>query len=120
MVSDDQWHHIVVVRNGDTSLNGNVYVDGVDVLLADNQADGWGHSDETARIGARHGTSNPGWGGFEGELDEFVYWDRALSSGEVAGLYAAATVPEPSSVVLAILGLISLASIRRFRSRNAS
>jgi hypothetical protein len=118
-VNDNQWHNVVVVRNGATPGDGKIYVDGVDTAM---QAvnDGYGHSNETARIGARHGTSNPGWGGFEGELDEFVYWDRALSSGEVAGLYAAATVPEPSSVVLAMLGLISLAGIRRFRSRNAA
>ena len=89
--NDDQWHHIVVVRNGDDARNVQFYYDGQDISgeMVD-VGDNYGVSNETPRIGARHGTDNPGNGAYQGNLDEFAYWNRALTAGEVQGLYEAA------------------------------
>jgi hypothetical protein len=52
--------------------------------------DSYGASDVTARIASRHGWSNYGWGSYTGSLDEFAYWNRALSATEVQAICDAA------------------------------
>jgi hypothetical protein len=91
VVGDDAWHHVVVVRNGDNAEDAQIYVDGVDVgdTLTDT-GDSYGDSDVTARIASRHGWSNYGWGSYAGNLDEFAYWNRALSATEVQAIWEAA------------------------------
>jgi hypothetical protein len=82
---------LVVVRNGDDARNVQFYYDGTDIS-ADmvDVGDSYGTTNDTARIGARRGTDNVGNGAYLGNLDEFAYWNRALSAAEVASLYSAA------------------------------
>ena len=88
---DDQWHHLVVVRQGDDAFNAKLYLDGTDISedFVDPCDSHWA-TGSTARIGARHGEDNFGWGGYQGLLDEFAYWNRALTAEEVLALYEAA------------------------------
>jgi hypothetical protein len=49
--------------------------------------------------------------GLTGSIDELVIYNRALSAGDVAAHYA--SVPEPSTVMLSLLGLLGLLGHRR-------
>jgi hypothetical protein len=88
---DDLWHHVVVVRNGDDASQARLYLDGLDISDGFiDPIDTFGASDDSARIGARHGVDNVGWGAYTGFMDEFAYWNRALTPDEVMSLYSAA------------------------------
>jgi len=50
---------------------------------------------------------------WKGELDEIAMFNRAISESEVAGLYTAAAIPEPSTLVLLVLGALGLLALRR-------
>lgn len=50
---------------------------------------------------------------FVGEIDEVALFDRALSATEVADLYAAALVPEPTGAAMLALGATALLRRRR-------
>jgi len=119
--NDGNWHHLVVVRNGDDAGNADLYVDGQEVALtatsgtptymtlgtspqAGSTDPGYG-----LRIGT-HGNKNRGWNGY---IDEIAMWGRALSTQEVAGLYLA--VPEPSSLALLVATLVGGLACRRRR-----
>ncbi len=91
VVGDDAWHHVVVVRNGDNAEDAQIYVDGFDVSATlTGTGDSYGDSDVTARIASRHGWTNVGWGSYTGSLDEFAYWNRALSATDVQAIWNAA------------------------------
>jgi hypothetical protein len=122
--NDGNWHHLVAVRNGDDPANAKLYVDGQEISLA--AAKGTPaymsggtapHAGSTAtnsglRIGS-HGNINRGW---TGTMDEIAMWGSALSAAEVQGLLQAATVPEPSTMVL--LAAMLLGGVAFFRRKS--
>jgi hypothetical protein len=58
---------------------------------------------------------------FNGSINEFRIYDQALSGAEVAASFAAGPdtiVPEPSGVVLALVGGLSALVLRRDRRRR--
>lgn len=89
--SDESWDHVVVVRNGSAASNAEVWFNGVKFSGNDLSPvfDFYSTVAGTPLIGSRNRDTNAGFGGYDGELDEFAYWDRALSDAEVDGLYAA-------------------------------
>ena len=107
-MTDQQWHHIVAVRNGDDCSMANLYVDGVDVWGSSvSSGDSHGTSGgSTARIGARHSAYFAGWGNFDGWMDEVVIYSKALTAVEAQGLYAA--LPEPATLSLLAMGGIGV------------
>jgi hypothetical protein len=78
-------------------------------------------NDHDVSIGARKNTGSEAYGlNFAGLIDEVAIYSRALSAGEVQANYNAAQVPEPSSAVLTLAGLLSASiGVRRRRSSNA-
>jgi hypothetical protein len=56
---------------------------------------------------------------FDGGIDEVALYNRALSSSEIAGVYASA-VPEPASLGLLGSGVLAFAAIGVFRRRLLS
>jgi hypothetical protein len=103
-MNDGQWHHLVGVRTGATTAS--IYVDGKLDGTATNPAvlgvnggsvDTGVHGCLYARIGAIHTstghctspTANPAEPHFPGVIDEVMIFDRALSPGEIQGIYAA-------------------------------
>ncbi|MCI0332963.1 MAG: PEP-CTERM sorting domain-containing protein [Planctomycetes bacterium] len=111
------WVHLVIVRNGDTSADADIYVNGVDLsAFLSPVGDDYGQTDPSPHIGNRHGNINPGFGGYTGDYDEFAYWNRALTASEARALYDAAVVPEPATGFMAALGILMAAGARRRRT----
>ena len=74
--ADDQWHHVVAVRDGD---KGKVYVDGV-FVKEDAAMPGDIGGDKTNWYLAQDGNNN---GYLIGAMDEVRIYNRALTAGEV-------------------------------------
>jgi len=102
-VRDGQWHHVAAVFGEDASPNVNdvlLYVDG----QPDGQSAAQGQAVDTAaganvRIGQDHANRY-----FNGTMDEVMIYDRALSPGDVAGMFGGATVTDVSGVTLSVNG----------------
>ncbi len=85
-VNDGVWHHITVTRAVDDTTS--IYIDGtldISGSVADYDA---GFSVDNVSIGRRHNTVTPSQDDyFSGLMDEVRIYNRALSAGEVKGLY---------------------------------
>ncbi len=46
-----------------------------------------------------------------GLLDEIGVWDQALSQGEIQSVMLTGVVPEPSAIVLLVIGAFSLGAV---------
>jgi hypothetical protein len=127
------WNQIVVTWNGSSSL---LYVDGT---LADNTSTGSGvynaSTAATLSLGSYDDGSNP----FNGSVDEFAFYQTALSAVQIANHYTLAAsptpnayrnavvsdgaveylqnVPEPSTALLLGAGVVSGVCRRRQRRR---
>ena len=119
-VNDGQIHHVVA-----TSEFGlkKVYIDGV--LSAQGQQNPIGppNTNRNVRIGDNPSTDNREW---EGLIDDVAIWDRALTVDEVALLWnngdgtpAGFVIPEPTGIVLAVIGLLGLGAFGRRRRRRS-
>ena len=80
-VIDANWHHIAVVKNGDSGTNLSFYFDG--------KADGTASvGSVTTPSGTKYiGNFASGGSIFHGNLDDVRIYNRALSASEVAKLY---------------------------------
>ena len=116
-IADGRWHHVASVFPDDGSANVEDvlhYVDGVlDVAGGVNPVgidtdiiDG-----DLLTIGRR--TQGTAQNYFNGQLADVRVYDVALTAEQVAGL-----VPEPSGLLLAMLGLLGIATVGR-RSRSS-
>ena len=117
-VQDNQWHHVVAVRNGDDIANLLVVVDGVDLtsMLTPTSA-GWGTTGSNAHLGVRADDGNSDHN-HNGSIDDTAFWmNRALTVPEAQSLYAAASIPEPTSIGLVLAAVGCLALRRRSRQR---
>jgi hypothetical protein len=88
ILTDGQWHHIAVTVIRNSTTGGNFYVDGVSVLQFDPTSR---QGDLTTSASFRIGNhSNPSYNAyFNGALDEFAVYNRALSPDKIAGIYNA-------------------------------
>jgi hypothetical protein len=93
VLTDGQFHHIAMVRDV-SAQRVQLYVDGIldtnaplTVLGAISDDDG--ENDPILLGGIRQSGSSINENRFKGLIDEFSYFNRALSPGEIASLYAA-------------------------------
>ena len=119
---DGGWHHVAEVL--EVSASGNLkrftrYLDGQLTSVGSNDTDGWdmqkmilGHQSDDI-------LGSPSSQDLDGFLDDFAMWTRGLNTQEVSEIYNAglqgigiADIPEPSSMLLALLGLVGLAGYR--------
>jgi hypothetical protein len=80
----NEWHHVTAVGNGTTLT---IYLDGVLAAIGGRLTSNYGSSPYTFNIGGSvfDATGNE----FDGLIDEVAVWKRALTSNEIAALYAA-------------------------------
>jgi hypothetical protein len=92
MLRLNTWHHIALIRNGDTT-NSVVYIDGQRVRLTVQ-----GEVEDIANISGlsvgRHagyfgGLVGPATNTFDGDVDEIRVWNRVLSDAEIQASYNA-------------------------------
>ena len=113
-VFDDTWRHLAWV---DVDHNGTLYIDGV----ADKSFDyasyvNDGFAPNTTTIGGILRATD--CCNYTGLIDDVAIYSTALSAdqvGALAGGAAPPTVPEPSSLVLVVVGLLGLLRVRRSR-----
>ena len=114
---DNNWHHFVLLRNADTNeIRG--YRDGV---FAGSAAEGHVGSiatDTPLGIGAGSNGSDP----YNGQVDDFRIYNVALTAADAAAIYNngdgdLVIIPEPGTLTLAALGLLSL-GLARWRRRR--
>lgn len=96
---------IVTVSNNGAPM---LYVNGVYVSTALDS----GRAKEVAPFAATNeGIGGNGWGYFNGKIDDLTIYNGALSASEIANLYAAQSVPEPSvpfiGCLLAFYGVLN-------------
>ena len=121
-VDDGDWHLLVGTNNGGPAASHALndmefYIDGVAVsknIPGDNlNAANTVKNLSALTIGSRENGSVPT---SNAHLDEAAIWSRELSASDVAALWSAATtIPEPSSLILILLGCSVLLSRRRSR-----
>lgn len=81
-LNDGNWHHILVTFDSGTHT---LYVDGTQNAQNTGKTLAW-DTGADLKFGKFYNYSG---GYYNGSLDEVGYWDRALSSGEIAELYNA-------------------------------
>jgi hypothetical protein len=112
-IQSNVWYHVVATYDSTAGGDTHIYVDGVEMsnlphggapqaALVDAQIARWGN--------ARY---------FDGKLDEFAIYDSVLSAEQVQAHFDAASnvIPEPSTILLAALGLLGLLGCGRRRRR---
>ena len=107
----DEWHHIVMVRNGggNSATGTTLYVDGASVALTPDTLLPSPIltptlTSTTFRINRATDDSRV----FTGSMDELALYDRVLSESEVEAHFNALTIPEPSTVILLCLAILGM------------
>ena len=113
-IEEDQWYHVGMIREGDhvsAYLNGMLEVEGTLVTKTgtDWSTGEWGFGN---RMNAAASSSSFR---FNGNMDEIAIYAGAVDPSMFLEHYLAATIPEPSSLMLSLMGLagFALASRRR-------
>lgn len=78
----------------------------------------WNTGDAEVFFGQRHGSTAGGPGGLDALIDEARIYDTALTQAELQALAPTPNIPEPSSIVLAAMGLLGV--LTRMRRRRGS
>lgn len=117
------WHHLVLTK---TSGQYRIYLDAVELTSGNlsNIGNSVAIPDHAAPL--LLGGSGIAGTSFDGLMDEVAIFHRGLSASEVQQLYddpgllAASTVPEPSSMLLAVLACVCLGLLAVRRRKAAS
>jgi Concanavalin A-like lectin/glucanases superfamily/PEP-CTERM motif len=106
----DAWNQVIVERSGNTL---SIYLDGTLVVSDTSFVGSITSSPNPLLFGTRDAQDGRDFA-VDGRLDEIAIWNRALSSSEIASLWnngagqliPAASVPEPSSLMLAAIAFV--------------
>ncbi len=110
-----QWNHIGVTYAGGANGMLKLFVNGQPDNSANHTFNVGGGTVQAGRLG----DFVPGYGQpYDGLIDEFAYFKKCLTDGQILALSNPA-IPEPSSLVLLLLGAVGLFVYAR-RQRNAA
>ena len=104
------WHHVAIVWNNAAATKVQIYYDATPVTgttIAVNPSS----QPATWYFGKRFMADSGGsWERWQGQIDEYAFWNKALSADEIAWLstHSIIRLPEPGSLLLAATGLIGL------------
>ena len=115
-IQSNIWYHVVATYDSAAGGETHIYIDGVETTNLPH-----GGAPLTALVDAQIA----GWNGaryFDGRMDDFAIYDSVLDVDQVQAHFEAASnvIPEPSSIVLAALGLLGLIGHgrrRRYRTQ---
>lgn len=123
-LTDGAWHHIVAMS--ELGVSTRLYVDGVLQSTGGapniNDAQGGGTLDLLIGANPNTGAQNREW---LGEIDDTAIWNRVLSEDEITQIFAAGQagnslgillIPEPTTGLLALMGMTAGAFVRRRRN----
>lgn len=109
-MNDGAWHHVVAIH--DAGSTTDIWIDGG--LAVSGSGSGPGDRSGIPTIGDNPEANNRNWNGL---IDELAFWNRTLTTDEVAQLYnngSGMAIPEPAT--MGLLALSGLALLRRRRS----
>jgi hypothetical protein len=86
VVTVNNWNNIVITFNGTTL---NLYLNGLPSLQMSPVTTNFSNQFDLLIGGRRNGTNMTPMGGFKGKIDDFGWWNRALSQQEITNLYNA-------------------------------
>lgn len=100
-VVDQNWHHVAVTFDqafDETYSQGvQIYIDGVGYGLNPNSAAWAWPTDQQLELGRSH---DGYWKRFDGEMDEFRFYNRILTDAEIADVYNSDAIVDGSALVL--------------------
>jgi hypothetical protein len=105
--NDRRWHHLVAVFNG---TNGFLYLDGVKLNTGASGMSAPDNSSTNAHLGSSAASSNY----FHGLMDEFLFFDDALSDAEVLALYNEQQSYFYSDQVITVGPITTTAKVKRW------
>jgi len=115
-ISIDDWYHVAMLREGDLVsiyLDGQLEAQGLMPLRSGTKFD-----DGVWTFGNRSDNFDNDQR-FNGNIDEIAIYGRLLGPEEIMAHYLAANVPEPSTMLLSLFGLVGLAwLVRRGRKQQ--
>jgi len=86
VVTVNNWNNIVITFNGTTL---NLYLNGLPSLQMSPVTTNFSNQFDLLIGGRRNGTTMTPMGGFNGKIDDFGWWNRALTQQEITNLYNA-------------------------------
>ena len=101
--SDGVWTHFAMTYDGTTRT---VYLDGVvEASMPSNPIEADNTPSDPLWFGALHGYD---WYHLKGAMDDIQFYNQALSTSQIATVVAGGVVPEPSTFIMLIAGLLGL------------
>jgi len=86
-LADNTWYHGAYIKNGSGSTDLHLYLNGTKVLEGNhpNTSD-YGNDTATTRIGEIQTIGSYSFP-FQGQIDEFAFWNSALSASDITSIY---------------------------------
>ncbi len=115
---DGNWHHVLIQWAGDPNTDIEVWFDGIAGTTGGSNYNGSSDATTALRLGGPAVWSNGGGADkyYTGLMSDVMFFNRQILASEVDDVMNAVIVPEPSSMLLVLIGLIgSVFVVRRRR-----
>ena len=96
-ISNNTWYHLLAVKNGNGATDIHLYFNGTKVQEGEHPySSSYGTDSRDATLGDTGipGSSAP----FEGQIDEFGFWNSALSASDISSIYNSGTPADITSL----------------------
>lgn len=96
-ISNNTWYHLLAVKNGNSTTDIHLYFNGTKVVESSHPySESYGTDNRDATVGNTgvSGLSYP----YEGQIDEFGFWNSALSASDISSIYNSGTPADITSL----------------------